>query len=233
MWERQWRGAEGSEKERCAEPFSQEPPLKGPRQPRATKEGPSEYIRARSACNDLRASRSTVRRGGLGFFDRSTISVTVEEDPEEEERSEEEVSCSHLINDRHHFSVADPIGASTTHDGEYSFGFLSWLARDLGASIDYAKSRLKSGFRPRGSSTFCLVKPKICTSPQIGIDCHMWKTGRTLPKRNQIHSRLLTHLLTFALKESDYYKKFNLQLPPLFLRHVFEMKSCSTFSRLA
>lgn len=31
----------------------------------------------------------------------------------------------------------------TIHDGEYSFGFLSWLARDLGASIDYAKSRLK------------------------------------------------------------------------------------------
>jgi len=72
-----------SEKERCAEPFSQGPPLKGPHQPpRATKEGPSEYIRVRSACNDLRASRSTARRGGLGFFDRSAIPVTVEGDPE-------------------------------------------------------------------------------------------------------------------------------------------------------
>jgi len=74
---------EGSEKERCVKPFSQEPPLKGPHQPPyATKEGPSEYIRARLGCNDLRASRSTVQRRSLGFFDRSTIPVTVEEDPE-------------------------------------------------------------------------------------------------------------------------------------------------------
>lgn len=105
----------------------------------------------------------------------------------EEGRSEEEVSCRHLIGDRHHFSVADPIGASTTHDGEYSFGFLSWLARDLGASIDYAKSRLKSGFRPRGSSTFCLVKPEICTSPNSNWLSHAENWTCTSPK-NQIRS---------------------------------------------
>lgn len=133
----------------------------------------------------------------------------------EEERREEEVSCSHLIGDRHHFSVADPIGASTTHDGEYSFGFLSWLARDLGASIDYAKSRLKSGFWPRGSSMFCLVKPEICTSSQIAID-YRKKIGRViLYLKNQMHSHLLT--VRFEKKTSftgDCYKKSNLQLTP-------------------
>lgn len=170
-------------------PFSQGPPLKGPHQLAcAAKVGPSEYIRARSVCNDLRTLRSTVRRGDRGFFDRSTIPVTVEEEGDEEGGGEE-VSSSHLISDRHHFSVADPIGASINHDGEYSFGFLSWLARDLGASIDYAKSRLKSSFRPRGSSTFCLVKPEICTSPQTAIDYHVRRIKRVVscPKTKNVY----------------------------------------------
>lgn len=88
-----------------------------------------------------------MKRRSLGFFDRSTIPVTVEEDPEgrrEEERKGSKLQSSNQRSPS--FSVADPIGASTTHDGEYSFGFLSWLARDLGASIDYAKSRLKIWF---------------------------------------------------------------------------------------
>ncbi|TGZ56808.1 hypothetical protein DBV15_02850 [Temnothorax longispinosus] len=77
-----------SEKERCAEPFSQGASPEGPPSTTTCNEGPSEYIRARSACNDLRASRSTLRRGGLGFFDRSTVPVTVEEDPVERRREE-------------------------------------------------------------------------------------------------------------------------------------------------
>lgn len=108
-----------SEKERCAEPFSQGPPLKRPPSTTTctTQEGPREYIRARSACNDLRASRSTVNGGDLGFFGRSAIPVTTGEDPEGSKRSGEEWrgsrSRSHLTGDRHHF--LSQIGASTNH----------------------------------------------------------------------------------------------------------------------
>ena len=99
---------------------------------------------------------------------------------------------------RHHFSVADPIGASTTHDGEYSFGFLSWLARDLGASIDYAKSHLKSGFRP--SRIFDVL-------PRETENLHFFPNNKSTVTREKLDESYFAFkkakyvLLTFALIE--------------------------------
>lgn len=171
------------EKKRCAKTVF----------PGASLEGPPST----STCNERRAWR--VYKGPVGLQWPQNVTVNGEERRSRilrpidhpghgRGRSEgvkkrgggEEVSSGHLIRNRYHFSVADPIGASTNHDGEYSFGFLSWLARDLGASIDYAKSRLKSSFRPRGSSTFCLVKSEICTFPQTAIDYQVRKIKRVI-----------------------------------------------------
>lgn len=127
-------------------------------------EGPDAagYIRARSASSSTEhhsqhweeeVSASSTDRP---YWSRSRKTRRRPED-------EEEVSRSHLIGNRHYFlSQIRPERMSTVTMVSI-VSVLSWLERDLGASIDYAKSRPKSSFRPRESSTFCLVKTEIRT----------------------------------------------------------------------
>lgn len=111
--------------------------------------------------------------------------------------------------DRHHFSVADPIGASTTHDGEYSFGFLSWLARDLGASIDYTKSHLKSGFRP---SRIFDVLPRetenlhFFPNNKSTVTCEKLDESYFAPKK--VKYVLLTFCSERNMFAGNYYRKY-------------------------
>jgi len=96
---------------------------------------------------------------------------------------------------------------SILHNGEYSFGFLSWLSRDLGASIDYAKSHREIKLSAlRGSSTFCLVKLEICASAFFAnrsivirekSDLHRKRLNTFIDKRIRARAYSITYCIVY------------------------------------
>lgn len=89
-----------------------------------------------------RTSQSTLKRRRFGFSDRSTVLGHGRGRPEKEARGRRGSEPQSSNQRSSLFSVADPVQERTSTVTMVSIvSVLSWLQRDLGASIDYAKSR--------------------------------------------------------------------------------------------